>query len=113
MVNALATSAGRAGLGGKVSAECRDLFARPLDEKDLSVFDGAVFDPPRAGAKEQAALLARAQNVVRVAAVSCNPATFARDMRTLVDGGFTLERVILVDQFPYSPHGEVVGLLAR
>ena len=113
MTRAIESAAGRAGMAGRVAAECRDLFANPLTEVELCTFDAAIFDPPRAGAKEQALLLASATSLKRIAAVSCNPSTFARDVRALVDGGFTLERVVPVDQFPYSPHGEVVGLLSR
>lgn len=110
---ALSQGAGRAGRGGRVSVEVRDLFHRPLTAKELARFDGVVFDPPRAGAREQVEHLAAAGAVRRVAAVSCNPATFARDMRALVDGGFELVSVQPVDQFPFAAHVEVVGLLER
>lgn len=110
---ALSQAAGRAGFGGRVSVEVRDLFHRPLTPVDLKRFDAAVFDPPRAGAREQADCLAAASGIQRIAAVSCNPATFARDVRTLVDGGFGLVRVIPIDQFPFAAHVEVVGLLER
>jgi 23S rRNA (uracil1939-C5)-methyltransferase len=71
-----------------------------------------VFDPPRAGAKAQSAALA-ASRVPRLVAVSCNPASFARDARTLIDGGYRLERLLPVDQFPWSPHVELVAQFAR
>ena len=71
-----------------------------------------VFDPPYAGAKTQAEALA-ASKVARIAAVSCNPATFARDARILVDGGYSLERVVPIDQFVYSAETEVIGLFRR
>jgi 23S rRNA (uracil1939-C5)-methyltransferase len=96
----------------RIETERRDLFAFPLAASELALFDGAVFDPPRAGAKAQAEALA-ASTVPRIAAISCNPATFARDARILVDGGYTLERVVPVDQFVYSAATEVVGLFAR
>jgi 23S rRNA (uracil1939-C5)-methyltransferase len=95
-----------------VTATRRDLFAFPLSPQELQKYDGIVFDPPHAGARSQAAALA-ASKVKRVAAVSCNPATFARDARTLVDGGYTLERVVPIDQFVYSAETEVVGLFHR
>ncbi len=96
-----------------VSAEQRDLFRRPLEVEDLKSFDGAVFDPPRAGAASQVAVLARAPSLKRLAAVSCNPATFARDARTLVDGGWDLIEVVPVDQFGFTPHIELVARFVR
>lgn len=95
-----------------VTTERRDLFAFPLSPQELEKYDGIVFDPPHAGAKGQAAALANS-SVSRIAAISCNPATFARDARMLVDGGHRLERVVPVDQFVYSAETEVVGLFSR
>jgi 23S rRNA (uracil1939-C5)-methyltransferase len=80
--------------------------------EELKRVDVAVFDPPRAGAAEQTAELARSA-VSKVIGVSCNPATFARDARTMLDAGFTLERVLPVDQFLWSPHIELVGVFSR
>ncbi len=94
------------------SIEHRDLFRRPLSAAELSRFDGVVIDPPRAGAKEQIAQLA-ASKVRLIAAVSCNPATFARDARTLLDGGYTLDWVKPVGQFLWSTHVELVGAFRR
>jgi 23S rRNA (uracil1939-C5)-methyltransferase len=95
-----------------VTTERRDIMRFPLTARELAAYDGVVFDPPRAGAKEQAAELA-ASGVGTVAAVSCSPATFARDARILIDGGFRLERVVPVDQFVFSAETEIVGLFAR
>ena len=96
----------------RVTVEKRDLFRRPLTAKELNAFDGLVFDPPRAGAEDQAAQIARA-DIPFVAAVSCNPGTLARDLRILVDGGYRLTRVTPIDQFLWSPHVEVVALLEK
>ncbi len=96
----------------RVTAERRDLSRRPYVEKELERFDAVVFDPPRAGAPEQSGWLAKSK-VPTVVAVSCNPATFARDLRVLVDGGYRIERVEPVDQFLWSSHVEVVALLKR
>lgn len=96
----------------KVTFERRDLFRRPLVREELEPFDAVVFDPPRAGAQAQADLLA-ASKVETIVAVSCNPATFARDARVLLDGGYALQSVTPVDQFQYSPHIEVVAVLKR
>ena len=71
-----------------------------------------MFDPPRQGAQAQAREIARSKVPV-VVAVSCNPATFARDARILVDGGYRLTRVTPVDQFLYSAHVEIVARFAR
>jgi 23S rRNA (uracil1939-C5)-methyltransferase len=95
-----------------VNAETRDLFRRPLVAQELKRVDALVFDPPRQGAEAQARELAKSAVPV-VVPVSCNPATFARDVRLLVDGGYRLKSVTPVDQFRHSAHVEIVGLLAR
>jgi 23S rRNA (uracil1939-C5)-methyltransferase len=95
-----------------ITTETRDLFRRPLTRQELQRFDTVLFDPPRAGAAAQAAEIA-ASGIATVVAVSCNPATFARDAKTLVDGGYRLESVTPIDQFRFSPHVEIVGLFTR
>ena len=101
------------GVGFKqIIAKHRDLFRRPMTGKELSAFEAVVFDPPRAGAKEQAQELANS-DVKRIVAVSCNPNTFSRDARFLADGGYTLEYVLPVDQFLWSPHLELVGVFTK
>jgi 23S rRNA (uracil1939-C5)-methyltransferase len=99
-------------LAGRVEAETRYLARRPLDGSELRHVDAAVFDPPRAGAAATAEALARSA-VPTVIGISCNPATFARDARLLVDGGYALETVTPVDQFRYTPHVELVGVFRR
>lgn len=96
-----------------VTTEARDLDRRPVLASELKRYDAAVFDPPRAGAAAQCAELAKAEGLNTVVGVSCNPSTFARDARLLVDGGFTLSRVRPVDQFLWSPHIELVGVFHR
>ncbi len=91
-----------------VKAETRDLFRRPLVPQELRDYDAVVFDPPRQGAQAQAERLAASQ-VPLVVAVSCNAATFARDARILVDGGYRLDVVTPVDQFRHTPHVELVA----
>ena len=98
--------------GRQVFVDHRDLFRRPLEAKELARFDAVVLDPPRAGAKEQVAALA-ASPVPRIAYVSCNPATFARDARTLTDGGYALEWVQPVGQFRWSTHVELAAAFRR
>lgn len=96
----------------RVTGERRDLFRRPLTFKELNAFDGLVFDPPRAGAEDQSKQIARS-DVPFVAAVSCNPVTLARDLRILLDGGYTLKSVTPIDQFLWSSHVEAVALLEK
>jgi len=95
-----------------LAVEHRDLYRRPLDTNELKGFDAVVLDPPRAGAEQQAMALA-ASEVERIAYVSCNPATFARDARLLVDGGFRLEWVRPVGQFRWSTHVELAAAFTR
>jgi 23S rRNA (uracil1939-C5)-methyltransferase len=96
-----------------VSTEARDLFRRPLLPQELDAFDAVLFDPPRAGAEEQARMMAKTRKLKTIVAVSCNAATFARDARILIDGGFALARVTPVDQFRHSPHVELVAAFRR
>ncbi len=95
-----------------IAAETRDLDRRPVLAEEMKKVDVVLFDPPRAGAFEQTAQLAKS-GVSRVIGVSCNPVTFARDARVLIDAGFVLERVLPVDQFLWSPHIELVGVFSR
>ena len=95
-----------------LKAFARDLFVRPLHTSELDRFDGIVFDPPRAGAEAQARMLAGSKVPV-VVAVSCDPATFARDAGVLIAGGYRLIRATPIDQFKWSPHVEVVGLFHK
>jgi 23S rRNA (uracil1939-C5)-methyltransferase len=110
-IAALRQAAGARGLK-PIEAHVRDLFRRPLVAAELARFDAVVFDPPRQGAQAQARALAESKVPVAIAA-SCNPATFARDARLLVDGGYRLVAVTPVDQFRYSPHVEIVARFAR
>ena len=95
-----------------VKAEARDLFRRPLVPQELRDYDTVVFDPPRQGAEAQVKHLA-ASKIPVVIAVSCNVATFARDARILIDGGYRIEGVTPVDQFRHTPHVELVARFRR
>jgi 23S rRNA (uracil1939-C5)-methyltransferase len=95
-----------------IKAETRDLFRRPLMPQELRDYDTIVFDPPRQGAQAQVVQLA-ASKIAVVVAVSCNVATFARDARVLIDGGFKIEGVTPVDQFRHTPHVELVARFKR
>ncbi|QPF86505.1 class I SAM-dependent RNA methyltransferase [Bradyrhizobium genosp. L] len=95
-----------------LKAEARDLFRRPLMPQELRDYDTVVFDPPRQGAQAQATQLA-ASKVPNVVAVSCNAATFARDAKILIDGGYRMVGVTPVDQFRHTPHAELVARFTR
>jgi 23S rRNA (uracil1939-C5)-methyltransferase len=111
-INDLGAAVKRLDLEGRVVAERRDLFRRPLAQKELEQYDGVIFDPPRAGAAVQAEEIAKS-DIATAVGVSCNPATFARDARILIDGGYSLEQVTPVDQFFWTPHIELVGVFRR
>jgi 23S rRNA (uracil1939-C5)-methyltransferase len=98
--------------GRGLFVEHRDLFRRPLETAELDRFDAIVLDPPRAGAKEQVARLAAAR-VGRIAYVSCNPATFARDAAVLAAGGYRPDWVKPVGQFRWSTHVELAACFSR
>ena len=112
MLKALDQGWRRAGGLKPLTTEARDLFRRPLLTDELRRFDAVVIDPPRAGAERQIAEIAAA-GVPRIASVSCNPVTFARDAQTLTDAGYRLEWVQVVDQFRWSPHVELAALFTR
>lgn len=95
----------------KVTHEVRDLFRNPLIDQELEKFDAIVIDPPRAGAIAQIAEIAKAKTP-KIAHISCNPVTFARDTATLIAAGYTLEWVQPVDQFRWSTHVELVAYLS-
>lgn len=110
--SAAAVAALKKAAGARLTVEQRDLERRPLQKDELKKVDFVVLDPPRAGARAQSEALA-ASAVPVIAYVSCNPATFARDARTLVDGGYALSRVVPVDQFLWSAHVELVGIFQK
>jgi 23S rRNA (uracil1939-C5)-methyltransferase len=105
----LACKTAAGGSGRPVHALHRDLFRNPLQVQELNRFGGVVLDPPRAGAREQAALLA-SSDVPRIAYISCNPSSWARDAKQLVDGGYRLAELCPVGQFRWSTHVELASL---
>jgi 23S rRNA (uracil1939-C5)-methyltransferase len=111
-IDALRRAAAAASGLKPVTAERRDLFRRPFVAQELAGADAVVFDPPRQGAEAQARALANSRVPV-VVAVSCNAATFARDIKILIDGGYRLGEVTPVEQFRYSSHVEIVARLTR
>jgi 23S rRNA (uracil1939-C5)-methyltransferase len=95
-----------------VRADMRNLFRDPLDARELRAFDAVILNPPRAGAKEQCRELAKSA-VSRIAMISCNPATFARDAATLREGGYRLASAVGVDQFVWSEHLEIAAVFVQ
>jgi 23S rRNA (uracil1939-C5)-methyltransferase len=95
-----------------VHALHRDLFRNPMDVDELNRFEAALLDPPRAGAREQVALLAMSQ-VPRIVYISCNPSSWSRDAATLVAGGYRLEELRPIGQFRWSTHVELASLFVR
>ncbi len=112
MSNALLSSTNLLKNAKELTTEIRDLYVRPLNEFELSKFDGAIIDPPRAGAKAQIEEVVRS-SLKKLVMISCNPATFARDARLLVDAGFTMEKIKPIDQFLFSPHLEIAACFER
>ena len=96
----------------RITTEARDLFRRPLMPDELRGVDAVVIDPPRAGAQAQVAQLALA-SIGKIAFVSCNPVTFARDAKLLLDAGWRLGPVQVIDQFRWSAHIELVACFSR
>jgi 23S rRNA (uracil1939-C5)-methyltransferase len=112
MLKALAAAA-KATSGLKpIATEKRNLFKRPLSPAELNAFDGVCLDPPRAGALDQVKMLAQSK-IARIAYVSCDADSFARDARLLCDAGFRLGGVVPVDQFLWSSHVELTGAFMR
>lgn len=111
-IAALKRGAANAGGLKPIKTAVRDLYRWPYGVAELSGFDAIVFDPPRQGALAQARALATSKVPVLVA-VSCNPSTFVRDVKVLLDSGYRLTRVTPVDQFRYAPHLEIVARLAQ
>ncbi|HWU95176.1 MAG TPA: class I SAM-dependent RNA methyltransferase, partial [Sphingomonas sp.] len=108
----MALKAAAGATGRTVFAEHRDLFRRPVTASDLSNFDAVILDPPRAGAREQVAEIAKSTTPL-VAYVSCNPSTFARDAEVLCQGGYNLDWIRPVGQFRWSTHVELAAQFSR
>lgn len=112
MLAALAGAARQTSGLKPVTTEARDLFKHPLGAAELARFDAVVLDPPRAGALAQATKLSQS-SVQRIAYVSCDAQSFARDARVLIDGGFQLDWIVGVDQFIWSAHIELAAAFTR
>ena len=94
----------------------RNLFKYPLEDAELKGFSAIVFDPPRAGANAQIkaiSVLKHEEKPQKIIAVSCNPHTFVNDANVLLDSGYYIEEITMVDQFNYSNHTELVALFEK
>jgi 23S rRNA (uracil1939-C5)-methyltransferase len=111
MVRAITTNATKLGMK-QLTAERRDLFKQPISVQELKGFDAAIINPPRTGAKAQVEQLAQSE-IATVVMISCNPATFGRDAKTLKDAGFSLVSAYGLDQFVWSTHLEIAAVFRR
>lgn len=110
-LEALAAAARQPGFK-PVTVEKRNLFKLPLGVGELAAYDGLCLDPPRAGALDQARILAGAQ-LKRIAYVSCDGETFARDASVLTSGGWRIAQLVSVDQFLWSARIELAAQFVR
>jgi len=91
---------------------CQFLLGR-VEERMKELGEGVdlmVLDPPRRGAKSVLVEIERLRPK-RIIYLSCDPTTFIRDITLLLQKGYSLQKVRLVDMFPQSYHMEVIGLL--
>lgn len=94
----------------------KNLFKYPFDAQELKGFVAVVFDPPRAGASaqvQQIASINQADKPQKIVAVSCNPHTFINDANQLLENGYVLSEITMVDQFVYAEHFELVALFEK
>ncbi len=112
MVTSVHNAARRNNIEDKISAGSRDLIKRPVKPHELKDFDAVVINPPRNGAKPQAEEIAKSE-IKKVVMVSCNPATFERDAKCLLEGGFQLQSATPIDQFYQTAHLELVAVFVR
>jgi len=96
----------------QIFTEHRDLYRRPLSPEELNKFGAVILDPPRAGARDQIVQLA-GSDVPKICYISCNPASFARDAKTLCEAGYKLDELWPVGQFLWSTHVELVSSFSR
>jgi 23S rRNA (uracil1939-C5)-methyltransferase len=113
LIEALQAGARHSGRGSLVSIERRDLVRKPLTAAEMERFEVVIFDPPRPGAAAQAREIAKTKKPKTVIAISCNPATFAHDAFLLSQGGWVMAEVLPLDQFPFTPHLEVMAVFRR
>lgn len=94
---------------GKLKTSVRDLAKEPLNAKELKGMDVVVVDPPREGAAPQMKVLA-GSGVPLIVSVSCSATSFARDAAYLVQTGYKLQKLTIIDQFLWSHHVEMVAV---
>lgn len=112
MVLALHNAAQKANVLERLTVQLRDLYSNPLTAEELNRFDGIVINPPRNGALPQVKRIAKS-NVTHVVMVSCNPATFERDVKILLQNGYVMTHAQAIDQFYWSSHLEVAAAFIK
>ncbi len=112
MVHLIEKNAAKNSLSSKIETKMRDLILHPISKKELEDFDLAIINPPRNGAAPQAEKIAQS-NLKHLIYVSCNPQSFARDAKILLDSGFVIDKLVVIDQFYSSSHLELVAILSK
>ena len=108
-LNAFKQAADRAGRGGQLKIDARNLNDSPVTKEQLSDADLIILDPPRSGARTQIKEIAHS-GCPRIAYISCNPHSFAKDAVELLQAGYQFDWCQPVDQFYYSSHVELISL---
>ena len=98
---------------GKAEEVLPEFYANLKEGDAMLTPDVIVVDPPRKGCDEACLNTMLKMHPKRIVYVSCDSATLARDLRILCDGGYELEKVRAVDQFPHTGHIETVVLLSK
>ncbi len=96
----------------KLKSEIRDLFLSPITAKELKKFDLAIINPPRNGASPQVQEISKS-TLKNLIYVSCNPESFARDSKILIDSGFKITNLTALDQFYSTKHLELVAIFVK
>ena len=112
MVESISKNAAANNLSHKIKAEIRDLFATPLSKRELKHFDLAIINPPRNGASPQVLEIAKSE-LKNVIYVSCNPTSFARDAKIMIDSGWQIKKLIALDQFYSTKHLELIAIFIK
>ncbi|HQQ51251.1 MAG TPA: 23S rRNA (uracil-5-)-methyltransferase RumA, partial [Spirochaetota bacterium] len=75
--------------------------------------DCVIIDPPRQGISRKGRKTIIAMDPANIVYISCNPVTFARDIRSFIDSNYRLQKLFMIDMFPCTHHTEVIGLMKK